>query len=183
MEQHATERWVSAKAKSNQILRPIEERDFDAAAALARAIWLAHYTTIITTEQIEYMLRERFTHDNLRRYLRAEDRWMDLLEVEGELAGYCSYALTSEIGEMKLEQLYLLPRLHGLGLGAMMLGHVERRALERGSRTLILQVNKRNEKAIKLYRRAGFAIREEVVVDIGGGFVMDDYVMARRLDE
>jgi ribosomal protein S18 acetylase RimI-like enzyme len=62
-----------------------------------------------------------------------------------------------------------------------MLGHVERRALDRGSRTLILQVNKRNEKAIKLYRRSGFAIREEVVVDIGGGFVMDDYVMAKRL--
>jgi ribosomal protein S18 acetylase RimI-like enzyme len=46
---------------------------------------------------------------------------------------------------------------------------------------LILQVNKRNEKAIKLYRRAGFAVREEIVVDIGGGFVMDDYVMEKRL--
>ena len=172
---------MTAEKKSNQILRPLEERDFDAVAALARSIWLAHYTTLITTAQIEYMLRGRFAPDNLRIYLRAEDRWMDLLEIDGELAGYCSYALTSEIGEMKLEQLYLLPRLHGLGLGAMMLGHVERSVLERGSRTLILQVNKRNEKAIKLYRRAGFAIREEVVVDIGGGFVMDDYVMEKRL--
>jgi ribosomal protein S18 acetylase RimI-like enzyme len=172
---------VSAKTKSNQILRPLEERDFDSVAGLARTIWLAHYTTIVTTEQIEYMLRSRFAPSNLRLYLRAEDRWMDLLEVDGELAGYCSYASTSETEEMKLEQLYLLPRLHGLGLGASMLGHVERRALDRGSRTLILQVNKRNEKAIKLYRRSGFAIREEVVVDIGGGFVMDDYVMAKRL--
>jgi ribosomal protein S18 acetylase RimI-like enzyme len=172
---------VTAETKPNQMLRPLEERDFAAVAALARNVWLAHYTTIITTEQIEYMLRGRFAADNLRIYLRAEDRWMELLEVDGELAGYCSYALTVEPGEMKLEQLYLLPRLHGLGLGAMMLGHVERRAFDRGSRTLILQVNKRNEKAIKLYRRAGFAVREEVVVDIGGGFVMDDYVMEKRL--
>jgi diamine N-acetyltransferase len=170
-------------AKSNHILRPLEERDFDAVAALARTVWLAHYTTIITAEQIEYMLSGRFAPDNLRIYLRAWDRWMDLLEVDGNLAGYCSYALTSAIGEMKLEQLYLLPRLHGLGLGAMMLGHVERRALDRGSRTLILQVNKRNEKAIKLYRRTGFSIREEIVVDIGGGFVMDDYMMEKRLPE
>jgi GNAT superfamily N-acetyltransferase len=174
---------VIAEKRSKQILRPLEERDFDAVAALARSIWLAHYTTIITTEQIEFMLRGRFAPDNLRIYLRAEDRWMDLLEVDGELAGYCSYALTSEIEEMKLEQLYLLPRLHGLGLGAMMLGHVERRTLERGSRTLILQVNKRNEKAITLYRRSGFATREEVVVDIGGGFVMDDYVMEKHLPQ
>jgi len=174
---------VTAEKKSNRILRPLEERDFDAVAALARTIWLAHYTTIITTEQIEFMLRGRFARDNLRLYLRAEDRWMDLLEVDGELAGYCSYALTSDIEEMKLEQLYLLPRLHGLGLGAMMLGHVERRVFDLGARTLILQVNKRNEKAIKLYRRAGFATREEVVVDIGGGFVMDDYVMEKRLPQ
>jgi ribosomal protein S18 acetylase RimI-like enzyme len=175
------ERAVVTAEKSNQILRPLEERDFDAVAAVARSIWLAHYTTLITTAQIEYMLGGRFAPDNLRLYLRAEDRWMDLLEVDGELAGYCSYALTSEIEEMKLEQLYLAPHLHGLGLGASMLRHVERRAFDRGSRTLILQVNKRNEKAIKLYRRAGFAVREEVVVDIGGGFVMDDYVMEKRL--
>jgi len=181
MEQHATDRRVTAKTEPNQILRPLEERDFDAVAALARTIWLAHYTTIITAEQIEYMLRGRFAPDNLRRYLRAEDRWMDVLEIGRELVGYCSYAPTTEIGEMKLEQLYLLPRLHGLGLGAMMLGHVERSAFDRGARTLILQVNKRNEKAIKLYRRVGFATREEIVVDIGGGFVMDDYVMAKRL--
>ncbi|HUO68421.1 MAG TPA: GNAT family N-acetyltransferase [Gammaproteobacteria bacterium] len=167
--------------KSNPLLRPLEERDFGAVAELARTIWLAHYTTIITAEQIEYMLRGRFAPDNLRKYLRAEGRWMDLLEVDGELVGYCSYAQTSEAEEMKLEQLYLLPRLHGLGLGALMLGHVERRAFELGSRTLILQVNKRNEKAIKLYRRAGLSIREEVVVDIGAGFVMDDYVMEKRL--
>ena len=98
---------MTAEKKSNQILRPLEERDFDAVAALARSIWLAHYTTLITTAQIEYMLRGRFAPDNLRIYLRAEDRWMDLLEIDGELAGYCSYALTSEIEEMKLEQLYL----------------------------------------------------------------------------
>jgi diamine N-acetyltransferase len=165
----------------NGALRPLEERDFAAVAALARTIWLAHYTTIISTEQIEYMLGGRFAAENLRTYLRQADRWMDVLEVEGELAGYCSYAFATSPAEMKLEQLYLLPRLHGIGLGARMLGHVERRSLDLGARTLILQVNKRNEKATKLYARSGFGIREEVVVDIGGGFVMDDYVMEKQL--
>jgi ribosomal protein S18 acetylase RimI-like enzyme len=163
------------------MLRPLEERDFAAVAALARTIWLAHYTALITTEQIEYMLRGRFAAENLRTYLRAEDRWMELLEIDSELAGYCSYAVTSRPGEMKLEQLYLLPRLHGRGLGARMLAYVERRSIRLGASTLILQVNKGNGKAIKLYTRAGFTVREEVVVDIGSGFVMDDYVMEKRL--
>jgi ribosomal protein S18 acetylase RimI-like enzyme len=174
-------RFMAARPDVNETLRPLEERDFAAVGALARTIWLAHYTSMITTQQIDYMLRGRFAADNLRTYVEADDRWMELLEVDGELAGYCSYALATRPGEMKLEQLYLLPRLHGVGLGARMLAHVERRSAGLGASTLILQVNKGNEKAIKLYRRAGFKVREEVVVDIGGGFVMDDYVMEKSL--
>jgi len=162
-------------------IRPLEERDFASVTDLARTIWLAHYVTMISTEQIEYMLRGRFTHENLRRYLDSRERWMDVLECNGRLVGYCSYALTSAPGEIKLEQLYLLPELHGRGLGKHMLDHVERRALQLGGRSLLLQVNKRNEKGLALYRRASFTVREEIVFDVGQGFVMDDYVMAKPL--
>jgi diamine N-acetyltransferase len=172
---------VTVSREPGRTLRPLEERDFEAAAALARTIWLAHYTELITPEQIDYMLGARFAAANLRTYLDADERWMEVLEVDHALAGYCSYAFTDTAGEMKLEQLYLLPRLHGRGIGAWMLAQVEGRSFERGARTLILQVNKGNAKAIKLYRRAGYGVREEVVVDIGGGFVMDDYVMEKRL--
>jgi ribosomal protein S18 acetylase RimI-like enzyme len=47
--------------------------------------------------------------------------------------------------------------------------------------TLILAVNKRNERAIATYRRNGFAVREAVRVEIGDGFVMDDFIMSRSL--
>jgi hypothetical protein len=33
--------------------------------------------------------------------------------------------------------------------------------------------------AVEAYKRMGFAIEKEVVADIGGGFVMDDYLMTR----
>ncbi len=46
-------------------------------------------------------------------------------------------------------------------------------------RTLWLQVNKRNTDAIGFYRSAGFEVIREAVMDIGGGFVMDDYLMAK----
>lgn len=164
-------------------LRPLDPADFDALAKLARTIWLAHYITIVTKEQIEYMLGSRFAPENLQRYVDASDRWMEVLSVDDELVGYCSYALTSTPGEMKLEQLYLLPSLHGRGLGKHMLDHVERRAREAHCRVLMLTVNKRNEKAIRVYQLAGFRVREEIVIDIGSGFVMDDYVMEKALVE
>jgi ribosomal protein S18 acetylase RimI-like enzyme len=50
-----------------------------------------------------------------------------------------------------------------------------------GCTTLILAVNKRNEKAIAAYRKQGFAVRDSVCVDIGNGFVMDDFIMAKPL--
>jgi ribosomal protein S18 acetylase RimI-like enzyme len=162
-------------------LDPLTRTDFDAVASLARRIWLAHYTTIITTAQIEYMLDGRFTPANLERYLGAADRWMYVLRLDGEPVGYCSYALTGRPREMKLEQLYLLPALHGRRLGKQMLEHVEAHAKRAGCDCLMLQVNKQNTVAANVYFRSGFAVREEVVIDIGKGYVMDDFIMEKRL--
>jgi ribosomal protein S18 acetylase RimI-like enzyme len=61
------------------------------------------------------------------------------------------------------------------------LGNVESRSRELGRHILTLQVNKRNTGAIGFYRRAGFEVVREAVFDIGAGFVMDDYVMAKRV--
>jgi diamine N-acetyltransferase len=86
---------------------------------------------------------------------------------------------TNPAFEFKLHKLYLLPELHGCGLGSLLLQHVEREVRQPGARRLILAVNKRNANAIAAYQRNGFVIAETVVTDIGGGFVMDDYVMAK----
>jgi ribosomal protein S18 acetylase RimI-like enzyme len=155
--------------------------DFRLLAQLADTIWRAHYTKIIGSAQVDYMLADRYTSEKLRLYLDADDRWLMLLRLDSRAVGYCSYALTKNPGEMKLEQLYLLQELQGQGLGRMMLRHVEEQARARGCRTLALQVNKQNDIAVAFYRKAGFAVREEAVFDIGNGFVMDDYVMEKAL--
>jgi ribosomal protein S18 acetylase RimI-like enzyme len=160
--------------------------DFEELAQLAETIWRAHYKKIISSAQIAYMLAGRYTPERLRLYLNADDRWLTLLRVGNETIGYCSNALTDDPGgmkpvEMKLEQLYLLPELHGKGFGKLMLRHVEEQAKARGCRTLLLQVNKHNDIAVDFYRKAGFIVREEAVFDIGNGFVMDDYVMEKAL--
>jgi ribosomal protein S18 acetylase RimI-like enzyme len=155
--------------------------DFETLARLAETIWRVHYTKIIGSAQIDYMLAERYTLEKLRLYLNADDRWLMLLRIDNHAVGYCSYALTDDPGEMKLEQLYLLPELHGKGLGKLMLRHVKEQARVRGRSTLTLQTNKRNAAAIAFYRKAGFTVREEAVFDIGNGFVMDDYVMEKVL--
>ena len=55
-------------------------------------------------------------------------------------------------------------------------------ALSRTAKEVRLQVNKANVRAQRAYERFGFVRIEEAVFDIGGGFVMDDYIMARSVD-
>ena len=43
-------------------------------------------------------------------------------------------------------------------------------------RAVFLTVNKGNARAISVYERFGFKKIHAVVTDIGGGFVMDDYI-------
>lgn len=162
-------------------LSPLTDADFAGLKALAESIWRAHYIKIISAEQIEYMLRGRYTPQNLARYIGSDQRWLQLLRVDGVLGGYCSYARTENLMELKLEQLYVLPALHGKGHGGLMLRHVEERAAALGCNTLVLSVNKQNHSSIAVYQKRGFTIREEAVFEIGNGYVMDDYVMEKRL--
>ena len=42
-------------------------------------------------------------------------------------------------------------------------------------------MNIHNALAISVYVRLGFSVRDTLVEDIGGGFVMDDYVMEKTI--
>lgn len=64
----------------------------------------------------------------------------------------------------------------------MALAVVEQMAQVARVRKVVLNVNKQNAKAIRAYRRAGWSITEEVVNDIGRGYVMDDFVMTKPIE-
>ena len=149
---------------------------------LAHAIWHAHYDSIVGAAQVDYMLARRYSDDALRAYLGAADSCFDVLRVGGEPVGYASHALVADDDSLKLEQLYVAAQHRGRGLGRILLARVEDRARALGRHAVVLQVNRRNDAAIAFYRHAGFSVRESAVFDIGGGFVMDDHVMVKRLD-
>jgi ribosomal protein S18 acetylase RimI-like enzyme len=172
---------MGTRMNGNVRFDPVGEADFPTIARLGEAIWREYYPSMISLAQIDYMLAGRFAPERLRQYANAQDRGLFLVRIDGEPAGYFSYALTSNPAEMKLEQLYLLERYRGQGVGKRMLGAVEAQANAHGCRALILTVNKGNAGAIAIYRKAGFTVREAAVFDIGNGYVMDDYVMHKTL--
>lgn len=154
--------------------------DIDAVCALAAEIWRAHYPAIISTAQIEYMLEQRYKPAVVREELARGDLWWDKLLVNGRMVGFASYFLLRDTGAMKLDKLYVHPAHQRHGYGRMLVDRAVTMARACGCDALVLAVNKHNAAAIAAYAKQGFAVVDSVVKDIGGGFVMDDYVM--RLD-
>jgi ribosomal protein S18 acetylase RimI-like enzyme len=148
---------------------------------LAGVIWRAHYPGIITPEQIDYMLDQGYALDVLERFLERPDRGLELAIAGGALAGFAAWYVTDNPAEAKVDKLYVLQSRQRHGLGGRLIARVVDAARAAGATTLILNVNKQNTLAIRAYEKHGFAIREAVVVDIGQGFVMDDYVMTKPL--
>jgi GNAT superfamily N-acetyltransferase len=154
----------------------LTESDIDVLIPLAHRIWHAHYPGIIKPEQIDYMLEQGYTRHVILNEMNNQGIIWLAIKAGDVMIGFASlgpYAPTT----MKLHKLYLLPDYHGKGVGARALAEVVQIAKTNTAAALILNVNRHNTKAIQAYVRAGWRVAEEVVADIGNGFVMDDFVM------
>ena len=161
---------------------PVGEEHLPALAELAGVIWRQHYPGIISHAQIDYMLGKMYSLDVLREDLCSRGIRFYRLVVDGRMAGFASIGSLDAPGVWKLHKIYLLPELHGCGLGSRLLQHCEAEAHRLGARRLQLAVNKRNLRPIAAYKRNGFTVVKSVVTDFGEGFVMDDFILAKDLN-
>lgn len=151
----------------------------EALVALAQRVWRAHYPGIITLAQIEYMLTQRYKPGLVRQLLARGDLWL-AARAGAELVGFAhGHALAQ--GDYKLDKLYVDTGWQRHGIGGLLIAEVAQRAGAHGYNRLVLRVNRRNRQAIDAYLKHGFQVATVVVEDIGGGYVMDDYVMVREL--
>ena len=148
------------------VVRPLSEDDIEPLRVLAREIWELHYTPIIGSAQIQYMLAQRYLPEVIREELARKDLWWDLLLKRGVPRGYSSYFVDSESNGLKLDKLYVHPQCHRQGHGGQMLARVLAKARELGLRRVSLAVNKRNLQAIVAYEKWRFRVEQSVVKDI-----------------
>lgn len=162
------------------LIEPARAEHLAEISALAAVIWRAHYPGIISPAQIDHMLARMYEVGTMRRELEDGIAWFRAT-VDGELRGFASVGPTESATEFKLHKLYVHPDCQRHGLGSALLKECESIARKRGAKTLVLNVNKRNEKAIATYLKRGFTVRDSIVADIGGGFVMYDYEMEKPM--
>ena len=163
------------------LIRPVAREEVGAIAQLARTVWQLAYRDIISQAQIDYMLGQRYGAPRLLEELARPDIWWDQAFVGARRLGFAATQATATPAEFKLDKLYVHPEAQRQGVDSALLQHVAQRCRARGGKHLILAVNKNNAQAIAAYRKNGFEVRESVCVEIGNGFVMDDFIMARSL--
>lgn len=146
---------------------------------LARAIWLEAYDELLSRGQIQYMLERMYAPETISGELDAGMIW-EIIRSGDEEIGFLSYG-AGQGGAIKLAKIYLAREARGSHVAAAALNRVIRHAQEAGADSVYLTVNKRNHRAVRAYEKAGFVREDAVVTDIGGGYVMDDYIMRYTL--
>ncbi|MBD0403413.1 GNAT family N-acetyltransferase [Flammeovirga sp. EKP202] len=145
---------------------------------LSIEIWNEHYVAIIGQEQVDYML-EKFQSVAAMNQQIQEGLNYYLFYFNEEPAGYLGFKFEEE--HLFLSKIYVLAKFRGNKIGKAGLDFVTIEAKNNEKKGIRLTVNKYNTNSIEAYKKMGFVQIDEVVADIGKGYVMDDYILLKSL--
>lgn len=161
------------------IIKIVSNREqVEAVEALAYEIWYEHYSPIIGTSQVEYMLKKFQSAKAVSEQIK-NGYFYFLSEYNNKPMGYMSMRISGK--ELFLSKFYLVSSQRGKGYGRKMIRFIEELAKGKKLNKILLTVNKNNTDSIKMYETVGFISRGTVIKDIGNGFMMDDYKMEKKL--
>ena len=164
--------------RDKEIREVLDSNSIDEVVKLADEIWREHYTSIIGEDQVNYMLAT-FQSASAIQDQMDQGAYYYLIQYQGSPCGYFSYYLEED--SLFLSKIYVASGLRGTGLGRYAMDFIENQAVKEQRTGITLTVNKNNANTISAYKKMGFEIQEAVVMDIGNGFVMDDYKMIKIL--
>jgi N-acetylglutamate synthase-like GNAT family acetyltransferase len=148
--------------------------DIPTIQAIAEETWRPTYHHILTEEQTIYMLDLMYRFDVLQKQIEGNVSFY-LVEEEGVTMGYVGFeAISEEL--VKLHKIYFRPHQKKKGAGRFTMDFVKEQSKLMGAQFIELNVNKYNS-AVDFYLKMGFTISQEMELDIGRGYIMDDFVM------
>lgn len=147
---------------------------------LAYQIWPSAYAEILSEVQLDYMLDKFYSLNALNEQFEARKHTFLLIENEDKVVGFASYELNIENHKTKIHKIYVLPETQGKGFGNQLINEIETTAKNLQNDILFLNVNRFN-KAQYFYKKLGFEIAYEEDIEIGNGYLMEDYVMQKRI--
>ncbi|MEO6901926.1 MAG: GNAT family N-acetyltransferase [Bacteroidia bacterium] len=146
-------------------------------AELADSIWKEHYISIITMDQIDYMLNKMYSKESIAQQMN-EDQGYTLVMDEEQAIGYVSLS-TKDKKHYFLHKFYICTNKQTKGIGTEVMEYCLK--INPSAESIELTVNRKNYKAINFYFKNGFFINRLEDFDIGNGYFMNDFVMIKKI--
>lgn len=163
---------------------PVESSEDRAClAALADEIWHEYWPALIGDAQTDYMVDRFQSQEAIERDMRehAYEYWLLRADDDGRIVGYTGGHVEPETNRFFISKIYLRAEERGHGFASQTIRFYEELARTRQLDALYLTVNKHNDLAIRAYVGKGFETVDSVETDIGDGFIMDDYIMEKKV--
>lgn len=155
---------------------------FEVVRTIAEETWPIAYGEILSTAQLEYMFDMMYSTTSLLEQAAKKNSQFLLAKEGNDYLGFASYEIDiHQTNKTKIHKIYILPETQGKGIGKKLIDYIADEAQKQKNIAIVLNVNKYN-KALYFYLKLGFSNVKEEVIDIGNGYVMDDYVMEKMFE-
>ncbi len=154
--------------------------DLIAISSLAETIWHEYYTEINSYEQITYMVEKFQSVHALQDQINNSYEYYIINNNHAGKIGY--FGFKPDKTALFLSKFYILKEFRGQGFGKSAFEFIKKEALKKGLKSIKLTVNKENASSIQFYQKSGFQIIDSVILDIGNGYVMDDYILEYNIN-
>jgi diamine N-acetyltransferase len=146
---------------------------------IANSTWPSTFKNILSAQQIDYMLEMMYSTEILQQQLQKNHHFFLFFEDNSPLGfiGLEHNCLSSN--KTKIHKIYIIPEAQGKGIGKKLIDRAENEAKAHQDHALFLNVNRYNQSAIAFYQSMDFEITRSEDIDIGNGFLMEDYVMEK----
>lgn len=154
--------------------------DVEIIKQLAHEIWWPTYSPILSADQIEFMLANRYSTEALFQQIANAEQTFLLLFGNDKPVAFAAYSPDDKNPAIyRLHKLYSLPATQGKGAGKALLNAVFDRVKAAGKNVLELNVHRQNP-ALGFYLKMGFVIAYEIDIPFDK-YVLNDYIMRKKL--
>ncbi len=148
---------------------------------ISHTTWYPTFKDILSEQQIGYMLEMMYSTTSLIEQIQVKKHNFFLAKENNVALGFISVELNYQNRTTaKIHKIYILPIAQGMGIGKILMQKAEELSHENYQKSITLNVNRFN-KALSFYEKLGYTNSRTENIDIGNGYLMEDFVLVKNL--
>ena len=163
-----------------EIFKVKNKLDINVLSDLAEEIWREHFIPIIGKKQVIYMLNKFQSIEALKTQINDGVDYYIIKQSDDNI-GYFAVKINIQTKSLQLSKIYIKSEFRRKGIANNIIIFIENICQQLHLKKIWLVVNKYNIIAINAYLKYGFQNKGEQIQNIGGGFIMDDYLMEKEI--